>query len=80
MAGMAAVAEPMVITLIGEQWRPSIVYLQLLAFPAVMYPLHALNLIYAEYRTFDLFLRLEIIKKIIAIPVIIVGIFMALKL
>lgn len=81
MAGMAAVAEPMVITLIGEQWRPSIVYLQLLAFPAVMYPLHALNLnmLQVQGRS-DLFLRLEIIKKIIAIPVIIVGIFYGIKI
>jgi teichuronic acid exporter len=30
MLGMAAIAEPMIISLIGEKWRPSIIYLQML--------------------------------------------------
>src|SRR5690606_5108806 len=30
MLGMAAVAEPFVITLIGDKWQPSVIYLQLL--------------------------------------------------
>jgi len=81
MAGMAAVAEPMVITLIGEQWRPSIVYIQLMAFPGVMYPLHALNLnmLQVQGRS-DLFLKLEIIKKIIAVPVLVIGVFLGIKI
>ena len=44
MMGMAAVAEPMVIVLIGEPWRPCIIYLQMLCFVGMMYPLHSLNL------------------------------------
>jgi O-antigen/teichoic acid export membrane protein len=80
MAGMAATAEPMVIALIGEQWRPSIIYLQLLAFPGVMYPLHALNLnMLNVLGRSDLFLRLEIIKKLIVIPTIIIGIIWGIK-
>ena len=80
MMGMAAVAEPMVITLIGEPWRPSIVYLQLLCFAGMMYPLHALNLnmLNVQGRS-DLFLKLEIIKKILAIPVIIIGVLFGIK-
>jgi len=80
LAGMAAVAEPMILTLIGEQWRPSIIYLQLLCFPGMMYPLHALNLnmLQVQGRS-DLFLRLEIIKKLIAIPTIIIGILWGIK-
>ncbi len=80
MMGMAAVAEPMVITLIGEPWRPSIVYLQLLCFVGMMYPLHALNLnmLNVQGRS-DLFLKLEIIKKILAIPVIIIGVMFGIK-
>lgn len=79
MAGLAAIAEPMVITLIGEKWRPSIIYLQLLTFIGMMYPLHALNLnmLQVQGRS-DLFLRLEIIKKLIAIPVIIVGVYLGI--
>jgi len=80
MAGLAAVAEPLVITLIGEKWRQSIVYLQLLCFPGVMYPLHALNLnmLNVQGRS-DLFLKLEIVKKIIAVPAIIIGIIWGIK-
>lgn len=81
LAGLAAVAEPLIITLIGEQWRPAIIYLQLLTFNGMMYPLHALNLnmLQVQGRS-DLFLRLEIIKKIIAIPTIIIGIYFGIKI
>lgn len=81
MLGMAACAEPLIITLIGEKWRPSIVFLQLFCFEGMMYPLHALNLnmLQVEGRS-DLFLKLEIIKKLLAVPVIIIGIFLGIKI
>lgn len=81
MLGMAAVAEPMIITLIGEKWRPSIIYLQMLSFVGMMYPLHALNLnmLQVSGRS-DLFLKLEIIKKILAVPIIVIGIFFGIKM
>ncbi len=81
MLGMAAVAEPMVITLIGEKWRPSIIYLQMLCIVGMMYPLHALNLnmLQVSGRS-DLFLRLEVIKKILAIPTIVIGVFWGIKI
>ena len=44
MFGMAAVSKPMILTLIGEKWLPSVSYLQLLCFVGMLYPLHALNL------------------------------------
>lgn len=80
MIGLAAVAEPMVLTLIGEQWLVSAEYLQLLCFGGMLYPLHALNLnmLSVQGRS-DLFLRLEIIKKALAVPVIIVGINYGIK-
>jgi len=81
MLGMAAVAKPMVLTLIGEKWLPSVVYLQLLCFVWMFYPLHALNLnmLQVEGRS-DLLLRLEIIKKVLAVPTIIIGIFWGIKI
>ena len=81
MLGMAAVAEPMIITLIGEKWRPSIVYLQMLCFVGMMYPLHALNLnmLQVSGRS-DLFLKLEVIKKILAIPTIVIGVIWGIKI
>jgi teichuronic acid exporter len=80
MMGLAAIAEPLVITLIGEQWLPSVIYLQLLSFVGMLYPLHAINLnmLNVQGRS-DLFLRLEIIKKLMAIPVIIIGITLGIK-
>ncbi len=75
MIGMAAVAEPMVIVLIGEQWRPSIIYLQLLCFVGMMFPLQSLNLNMLKVKgRSDLFLKLEIIKKLMAVPVIVIGV------
>jgi len=81
MTGLAVIAEPLVITLVGEAWRPSVIYLQLLCFPAMMYPLQALNLnmLNVQGRS-DLFLKLEIIKKILVVPVIIFGIIWGIKI
>lgn len=81
MLGMAAIAEPMINTLIGAKWEPSIIYLQMLCFVGMMYPLHALNLnmLQVQGRS-DLFLKLEVIKKIIAIPTIVIGVFFGIKM
>mgnify|MGYP001351713584 CR=1 FL=1 len=81
MLGMAAIAEPMILTLIGEKWEQSIVYLQMLCFVGMLYPLHGINLnmLKVQGRS-DLFLKLEIIKKIIAIPTIVIGVFFGIKI
>ena len=80
MLGMAAVAEPMVVTLIGAKWLPSVPYIQLLCLSSMLFPLHSLNLNILNVKgRSDLFLRLEIIKKIMAVPVIIAGIFLSIK-
>lgn len=80
MLGLAAVARPFILTLIGEKWLPSVVYLQLLCFVGMFYPLSAINLnmLNVQGRS-DLFLKLEIIKKILAIPIILIGIFIGIK-
>jgi len=76
MLGMAASAEPLILTLIGEKWQPSVIYLQLLCFVGMLYPLHALNLNILNVKgRSDLFLKLEIFKKLLAIPVIFIGIY-----
>lgn len=64
MIGMAAVAEPLVLSLLTEKWLPSVFYLQLLCIVGLLLPLQALNLsvIKSKGRS-DLYLRLEIIKK-----------------
>ena len=68
-------AREIVLILIGEQWAPSIDYLKIICISGMLYPLHSLNLnmLNAKGRS-DLFLWLEIIKKIMVIPVIVIGI------
>lgn len=80
MLGMAAIADPLIKSLIGEKWSPSALYLQLLCFVGMMYPLHALNLnmLQVQGRS-DIFLKLEVIKKTIAIPTIVIGIFYGIE-
>ena len=71
MVGLAAVAKPLIVLLITNKWEQSAIYLQLLCFSMMLYPIHSLNLnlLQVKGRT-DLFLRLEIIKKIIQIVII----------
>lgn len=80
MLGLAAVAHPLILALLGSKWEPSVVYLQLLCFVGMFYPLHAINLNMLQVcGRSDLFLRIEILKKILAIPIIILGIFYGIK-
>ncbi len=76
MLGLAAVAKPLVLSLIGEQWLPCVPFLQIICLQMMLYPLHSLNLnmLQVQGRS-DLFLKLEIIKKIIAIGPLFLGIF-----
>lgn len=79
MFGLAAIAMPLLTVLIGKQWMEAAHYLQILCFSMCLYPLHAINLnmLQVQGRS-DLFLKLEIIKKIIAIGPILLGIFMGI--
>lgn len=81
MLGLAAVAKPMILVLVGEQWLPCVPFLQIICFSMMLYPLHALNLnmLQVQGRS-DLFLKLEIIKKIIAIGPLLLGIFIDIYL
>jgi len=80
MLGMASVARPMVLILLGVKWEPCIIYLQMLCFVGMFYPLQALNLSILQIAgRSDLFLRLEIIKESLAVPVIILGIIFGIK-
>ena len=80
MIGLAAVAKPFVLILIGAKWEASVIYLQLLCFAGALYPLHALNLNILNVKgRSDLFLKLEIIKKAFDIPIILIGIVFGIK-
>jgi len=71
MLGLAAVAKPLVMVVFGERWMPSAQYIQILCFAGMLYPLHAINLNILQVKgRSDLFLKLEIIKKVIGISFI----------
>jgi len=75
MIGLAASSEAFVISLIGEKWRPSIIYLQILSFALLLYPAHSINInILNVLGRSDLSLKLVVIKNILMIPVIYAGI------
>lgn len=71
MIGLLVTAKPLVLVLLTEKWAPCIPYLQLLCVIGLLYPLHVINLnvLKAKGRS-DLFLRLEILKKILVVIVI----------
>jgi len=72
---MAACAQAIILTLIGEKWIQCIPYLELLCFTAMLYPLHALNLNLLKVKgRSDLFLKLSVYKKFLVLPTIIIGI------
>jgi O-antigen/teichoic acid export membrane protein len=80
MIFLAAIAKSLILVLIGDKWLPSIIYVQMLCFVGMFYPLHALNLNMLQVKgRSDLFLRLEIIKKILAVPIIIIGVLLGIK-
>ena len=71
MLFLAAVAQPLIIILIGEKWLQASYILQIICFSMMLHPLQALNLnaIQVMGRS-DLTLRINIIKNLlIAIPV-----------
>jgi O-antigen/teichoic acid export membrane protein len=77
---LAAVAKPLIITLIGVKWSTSVLYLQLLCFSAMLYPLQSfnLNILMVKGRT-DLAFKLEIINKLVIVPIILVAMSFGIK-
>jgi teichuronic acid exporter len=77
---IAASANALVLTLVGVKWASSVPILQLICFSVVFYPLHAINLnMLNVLGRSDIFLNLEIIKKILIVPVVMIGIYFGLK-
>lgn len=76
MISLGAVAEPMIYTLIGTKWYEAATYLPLICVSMSLYPLHAINLnILQVLGRSDIFLYLEVPKKIVGLIPIGIGIF-----
>jgi teichuronic acid exporter len=73
---MIVLAEPIIMTLFGEQWLPSAPILQVLGIVGMMWPMHVLNLnvLQAQGRS-DLFFNIMLVKKTVAITLTVAGSF-----
>lgn len=79
MFSLGAVAEPLLFCLIGPKWHQAATFLPLICISMSLYPLHAINLnmLQVQGRS-DLFLKLEIIKKIMALVPLLLGIYVGI--
>jgi O-antigen/teichoic acid export membrane protein len=76
MVGVAVIAEPLVKILLTEKWLPCVPFLQIYCVSYALWPIHTANLqaINALGRS-DIFLKLEIIKKILGLAILGVTVF-----
>jgi O-antigen/teichoic acid export membrane protein len=73
MIGLAVLSEPLIRLVLTEKWSKVVFLLQLLCFSYMWYPVHSLNLALLQAKGYsNLFLRLEIIKKIVGIITLII--------
>lgn len=71
MIGLAALAKPFILFVLTDKWIEVILILQIICFAQMWYPVHAINLnILQVMGRSDLFLKLEIIKKIVGITIL----------
>lgn len=71
---MAILAEPLFRFLFTEKWLPAVPYFQILCANGLLYPIHSynLNILKVKGRS-DLFLKLEIIKKILIVIMVLIS-------
>lgn len=75
MIGLAVVAEPVVKLILTDKWLPAVPFLQIYCASYALWPIHTANLqaINALGRS-DIFLKLEIVKKIVGLSILIISI------
>lgn len=68
MLGLAATAPSLIVFLLGEDYQEAIPYFQIICLASMLYPIHSINLnVLKVYGKSDLFLKLEVIKKILTV-------------
>ena len=80
MMGLAVCAEPLIRILLTDKWLPAAFFLRVFCFNYAFYPIHTANLnaIKAMGRS-DLFLKLEVIKKIVSFSALVVTMFISVE-
>lgn len=78
--GLGFVAKPLLTVLLGQEWQSAAELVTILCIGYMLYPVHAinLNLLQVKGRS-DLFLKLEIIKKIITTIVLVITVPFGIK-
>lgn len=77
LLSIGSVAEPLIYCLIGPQWHQAATFLPIICISLSLHPLHAINLNMLKIQgRSDIFLYLEIIKKIVSIGPLCLGIFL----
>lgn len=68
---LAVLAEPVFRFLFTEKWLPAVPFFQIICVTGILYPVHSynLNILKVKGRS-DLFLRLEVIKKMMVVAII----------
>lgn len=75
MVALAVLAKPLFSLMLKDNWLPAVPYLQLLCIVGLLYPLHAINLNVLKVKgRSDLFLYLEIIKKLMIVIIILISV------
>lgn len=72
MFGLAVISKPLVLWMLTDKWLPCVPYLQIACFNYAFWPIHTANLeaLKAIGRS-DLFLKMEIVKKVIGLVLLI---------
>ena len=71
---MSVLAEPLFRFLFTDKWLPAVPYFQIICINGILYPIHSYNLQILNIKgRSDLFLKLEVIKKIIIAALIIIS-------
>ena len=80
MIGLFVCAKPLVSLLLGEQWLPCIPFLRIFSLYYALFPIHTANLnaIKAMGRS-DIFLKLEILKRILDFAFVLVTLFIGVR-
>ena len=80
MIGMMAVSENLIIVLIGEKWRQSIYYLQLLSIVGLLFPLNSINInMLNVIGRSDLYMKLQFVIQFMTIPIIMIAVFFGIE-
>lgn len=78
--GLAATSESFIYILIGEQWLPSVTYIQLLCFASFFMPLTIFNLNAINVKGHSkLYLKLQLTNKLMGVPAIFLGIYFGIE-